>query len=364
MVGPRYTASDFRIDRAPWHNGEAYSLETSAPSNIALIKYWGKQEGQLQRPLNPSLSLTLDKSRTFTSARLRPSDTPGRDIRFRFYLDDRHQPDFEPKIARFFERIKPYAPYIEAFEWEIRSRNTFPHGSGIASSASGFAALAKLVMQLEEALLGPLEEDYKLAKTSFLARLGSGSAARSVAAPAMIWGRHPLVQGSTDEYAIRLPFALPEAFGRLRDTILLVDSGQKAVSSTEGHRLLENHPYREARIRQANEHFALLLEALRQGDWNTLGRITEAEALSLHGLMMTSSPYYILMKPLTLEIIQKLWEWRGQNNLPVYFTLDAGANVHLIYPDEVAGSVREWLEKNFTRLIQNNAFIDDKIIIN
>ena len=308
-------------------------LKASAPSNIALVKYWGKYGEQY--PMNPSISFTLNKSKTLTNAFLEPTDELSKIPIFKFYLDNRHQPDFEPKIADFFKKIQSYVPFISLFKWKFYSQNTFPHSSGIASSASGFATLAKLIMQLEKRLFPEINEDYFLAKTSFLARLGSGSAARSIQHPVMFWGKHPDIALSSDLYAIQPGFKLHPVFKSFQDTIILVEKGQKQVSSSAGHALMENHAYKVIRKQQAFERSLQMCKVLKTGDLQSFINLVEAEALSLHALMMTSDPNYILMEPDTLRIIKTIRRYREQQNVPVCFTLDAGANVHILYPENI-----------------------------
>jgi len=331
-----YRPEDFRLRSEPSLPGK-WEGEVRAPSNIALVKYWGKKG--LQVPMNPSLSFILRDAVTFTSAtaeRIPPAD----EVRFTLRFEGRPAPAFEPKIHTFFRRILPYSPWIRRYRWEIHSRNNFPHSAGIASSASAFAALALLVVQLEKEATAGQSDEYWRAKASFLARLGSGSASRSITDRIGIWGKHPAVPGSSDFYAVEFPFGTHPAFDDLRDLVLLLQEGRKAVSSTAGHQLMEAHPYREARIRQANTHLARLIDALRTGNWDEFGTVTEAEALSLHALMMASDPSFILMNPDTLKWIEKIRRFRRRHDLPVYFTLDAGANLHVIFPARIEDDLR------------------------
>jgi len=304
-------------------------LQQEAPSNIALVKYWGKYPVQL--PMNPSISFSLNKSKTITTVKLIPLKKPAIQMDFQFYFEGIRKPDFEPKIAAFFKRIEKYVPYIHYFHWKIDSRNTFPHSSGIASSASAFAALAKLVVELEKILFPEQRNEKLLAKTSFLARLGSGSASRSIEHPVMIWGQHPQIAGTSDLYAIKPDFILHPNFQHYKDTIVLVEKGQKKVSSTAGHSLMNNHIYKEQRIKTAFDNTQKMYQILQSGDLEAFIRITEEEALGLHALMMTSRPNYLLMMPETLRILHLIREVRKTENIPVCFTLDAGANVHILY---------------------------------
>src|SRR5690606_30052350 len=117
-----------------------------------------------------------------------------------------------------------------------------------------------------------------------------------------------------------------------QDTILLVDKGEKQVSSTVGHNLMHNHPYAQNRFKQAHQNMEDLKTILESGDLKAFNALVESEALTLHAMMLTSMPYFILMKPNTLEIINKIWGFREKTGLHISFTLDAGANVHVLYP--------------------------------
>ena len=132
-------------------------------------------------------------------------------------------------------------------------------------------------------------------------------------------------------------------FRDFRDTVLLVERDAKRVSSTAGHALMNGHPYAPARFAQARGHVGRLLDVLRAGDIPAFGALAESEALSLHAMMMTARPYYILFKPATVAAIEKVWQGRKETGLPLYFTLDAGANVHLLYPAGAEKAVRDFI---------------------
>lgn len=325
-----------------------------APSNIALIKYWGKYGEQL--PKNPSLSLTLSQCVTQTNIQITPrtkSQTP----LFDFYFEGQRKPTFNSKIEVFLNRILPYCPWVLEHHLKIHSQNTFPHSSGIASSASAMAALASGLVAVEN-----LAEDKAAIKASFLARLGSGSAARSVNGPLMVWGAYQEVSASSNHFAVSLPEAdYHPVFKSYRDTILLIDQGQKQVSSSKGHQLMENHPFAEARWNQADNHMKTLLMALKEGDLERFMTVVEAEALSLHGLMMTATPGFILMHPNTLAVLQQVWAFRKESGLPLCFTLDAGANVHLLYPKKQAAEIEQWIKGNLAVFCQRGEMIHDKV---
>jgi len=333
------------------------SFSSTAPSNIALVKYWGKKEGQI--PTNASLSFTLQNCQTKTQLKCFRQKTTSEKIDFSVYFEEKLNTAFKPKIVSFFKSILKYLPFLADYKFEIHTQNTFPHSSGIASSASGMAALAVCLMQLEKALNPSITKDYFNKKASFLARLGSGSAARSIEGPVVIWGKHPAIKNSSDLYGIKAPFELHPHFKNYCDSILLVDKGEKTVSSSLGHGLMDNHPFASERFKQANTHISELKEVLKTGDLKSFISLVESEALTLHAMMMTSQPYFILMKPNTLKIINKIWAFRNSSNLNLCFSLDAGANVHLLYPQNEKEQTQEFIQKELLQYCENQQVIHD-----
>jgi diphosphomevalonate decarboxylase len=333
------------------------NFEWSAPSNIALVKYWGKKENQI--PANPSISFTLNHCKTITKLEVvKKSET--QDISFELLFEGKSKEDFKPKIRKFLERIAPYCPYIKDYHFKIDTQNTFPHSSGIASSASGMAALAVNIMRLEKTIIPSISDEYFYSKASFLARLGSGSACRSIKGEVVVWGNHDAILGSSDLFGVAFS-EIHENFNNYQDTILLVDKGEKQVSSTLGHNLMHNHPYAEQRFAQAHENLTALKEVLTTGNIAEFIKIVESEALTLHAMMLTSMPYFILMKPNTLAIINALWNFRNKTQIPVCFTLDAGANVHVLYPAAVKEKVLQFIQDELVAYCQNGQYICDCI---
>ena len=336
---------------------ETASFEWSAPSNIALVKYWGKKENQI--PANPSISFTLNNCKTITKLEVaKKSDTAS--FSFDLLFEGKPKEDFKPKIQKFFERIEKYCPFLKEYHFKIDTQNTFPHSSGIASSASGMAALAMNIMSLEKALNPAISEEYFFAKASFLARLGSGSACRSIKGKVVVWGNHAEVNSSSDLFGVEFS-DIHSNFKNYQDTILLVDKGEKQVSSTVGHDLMHNHPYAERRFEQAHENLSKMKAVLSNGNLEEFIKIVESEALTLHAMMMTSMPYFILMKPNTLEIINKIWNFRAKTEIPVCFTLDAGANVHVLYPENVKEKVLQFIQDELVVFCQKGHYICDEI---
>jgi len=356
------TEKDFIIDRSKPIKVENGKISWKSPSNIALIKYWGKSEPQI--PKNPSISFTLNDCHTTTTVGFRraaKSAPKASEIKFDIIFEGKSKEDFKPKIRTFFERIHKYVPFLSTFEFVIESSNSFPHSSGIASSASGMSALALCIMSLEKRIYPDMNEDYFYKKASYLARLGSGSACRSIRGPVVEWGNHNELVDSSDLYGIVFPYKLHQNFKNFQDTILLVDEGEKEVSSTLGHQLMEDHPFAENRFSQANKHLSNLVEILQNGDLNAFVSIVEKEALSLHAMMMTSDPYFVLIKPNTLKIINLIWEYRKQHNSTLCFTLDAGANVHILYPEKEKEAVLKFIRSSLVQYCQENNYICDAI---
>lgn len=329
-----------------------------SPSNIALIKYWGKKKYQI--PENPSISFTLSNCKTITTLSFSKKENTNT-FSFDVFLDNELKADFKPKIETFFNRIDIYMPFLKEYHFKIETTNTFPHSSGIASSASGMSALALCLMSLEKQLVGDIEPAYFNKKASFLARLGSGSACRSIEGDLVVWGSHEAIEASNDLFGVKYPYKVHENFKNYQDTILLVDTGEKQVSSTVGHNLMHNHPFAQERFKQAHYNLSKLMGILKSGDLDAFIDVVESEALTLHAMMMTSMPYFILMKPNTLEIINKIWSFRKKTGLHVGFTLDAGANVHVLYPENESELIVEFIKNELVAYIENAHYIIDKI---
>lgn len=329
-----------------------------SPSNIALIKYWGKSGNQI--PANASLSITLSEAYTLTRIKYNPVKAgSGPEVVFRF--EGVINEVFSARIESFLKSLVPHLSFLKNAGLEIESGNNFPHSAGIASSASAMSALALCLCSVEAEVTGQASgrEDF-LKKASFISRIGSGSACRSVYGGISVWGKHRAVEGSDDEYAVPLPFELNPDFSEIHDTILIVDPSQKKVSSSVGHSLMKGHAYADARYKQAESNMTALLLALKQGDWDTFTLITENEALSLHAMMMTSRPGYLLMHPNSLNIIEKVIEYRKQSGSAICFTLDAGPNIHLLYPARETEKVRPLIDE-LKVYCYNGTAIDDKM---
>lgn len=324
----------------------------SCPSNIALIKYWGKYEGQT--PANPSISFTLSNCKTETKMIFKS----GEKFSVKTFLAGKEETKFSEKIEKYFRNIEKYLPWILEGSFAIETENTFPHSSGIASSASGFGAIAKCLMEMDKAFSG--KDFFDVKKASFLARLGSGSACRSVYDGLVVWGEVNEVEGSSDLYAVKYPDEeIHPIFRDFNDYVLLIHEGQKSVSSTVGHGLMNTNPYAERRFQEARENFVPMKEILKSGDLQAFMKLVEHEALTLHAMMMMSDPAFILMQKGTLQVINRVWEFRKETNLPLFFTLDAGANVHLLFPSEKKAEISNFIETELLRYTQNGGIVRD-----
>ncbi|MDL5510916.1 diphosphomevalonate decarboxylase [Arenibacter sp. M-2] len=330
-----------------------------SPSNIALVKYWGKKEHQI--PANPSISFTLDTCATTTTITYKKLKNKALDFSFDLFFDGKPKEDFKPKINTFLKRTEPYLPFLKAYHFTIETSNSFPHSSGIASSASGMSALALCLIQLERELNPTMNPDFFKKKASFIARLGSGSACRSIEGDLMQWGAHKDTLDSTDLYAIKYPYKVHPIFKNYQDTILLVDKGSKQVSSSLGHNLMHDHPFAEQRFDQAHKNLSKLKRIFEEGNLLEFIKIVESEALTLHAMMMTSMPYFMLMKPNTLEIINKIWTFRESSKTHLCFTLDAGANVHVLYPESEKEEVYQFINNELVVYCENGQYICDQI---
>ncbi len=334
------------------------SFTYKTPSNIALVKYWGKEAKQI--PKNASVSFTLSACFTLTTLAFSKKEKTTDSFDFDVYFEGKKNEAFKPKIQTFFERIVNYVPFLKDYKFTITTRNSFPHSSGIASSASGLAALALCILEMEKAMTS-MNTTYFNQKASFMARLGSGSASRSIEGEVVVWGNHEKIKGSSNLFGVKYPYPLHANFKNYHDTILLVDKGKKKVSSTVGHELMLNHPFAEARFTQANSNLEKLSTVLQNGDLKHFISIVESEALTLHAMMMSSNPYFILMKPNTLQIIEKIWAYRKQTNSNICFTLDAGANVHVLYPEKEKETANDFIIKELIPYCQKKQYICDRI---
>lgn len=331
-----------------------------SPSNIALVKYWGKKGKQL--PANPSISFTLSECVSETTVVLTEKKLPAKEVELRFYFDKKENLSFRIKILKFFESISKDFKLLRDYGVVVYSSNTFPHSSGIASSASSMSSLALCLCELENKInKQKTGKDEFLKEASLYARLGSGSACRSVYPYAALWGKYKGMKGSSDTVAIPAAGELHRVYKTFRDTILIAASGEKKVSSRVGHSLMNGHAFADARYAQAVSNMGELMDSLRTGDLEKFGQVVENEALTLHAMMMSSNPSYILMNGATLQMIERIRAFRESTRMPVYFTLDAGPNIHLLYPEKIEDLIRGFVLEDLQPLCEGGKFIEDRV---
>lgn len=328
-----------KSDKLTTKEEEVSSVGWEAPSNIALVKYWGKKGDQI--PANPSLSLTLANSKTVTILNWKKRKTKllsTEPVSFSYFFEGRENTDFSYKVGLYLEKLRPIFPEFEFFDLEFNSNNTFPHSSGIASSASSMAALALCLGDFHSSVKG---EDFTREKMSSLARQASGSASRSLAGPMMSWGE------ISDDYASAVDLSeIHHSFHGLRNAILLVDDREKTISSRMGHKTMQDHPYAPVRYQKAWKNFAQIKEALKKGDWELFSHIVEGEALELHALMLSAESPYCLLRPGSLWAIEKIKSVGvKERGLLLTFTIDAGPNIHLLYPKSAELKVKSFIEE-------------------
>ncbi|MGC9467268.1 MAG: diphosphomevalonate decarboxylase [Anaerolineae bacterium] len=295
----------------------AASATACAHPNLALVKYWGQLDPVLNLPANSSISLNLSGAITKTTVRF------ARGLESDQVMINGAPPRAEAhhRVCDHLDRVRTLADI--SLRAEVVSTSDFPSAVGFASSSSAFAALS-----LAAATAAGLDLDER--ELSILARKGSGSACRSVPDGFVEW-----VAGRDDQtsYARQL---LPGEYWDLHVITVVWETGQKSVSSTQGHRVAPTSPFYSARLERIGSILEAVRSALIERDFATLGMTAEREAMSLHAVAMTSrvkempwmSGIYYL-SPQTLGLMLAVQRWR-RKGLRVYFTLDAGPTVHLL----------------------------------
>jgi diphosphomevalonate decarboxylase len=292
--------------------------------NIAFIKYWGNKDAFLRIPANGSISMNLDG--LYTQTRVTFSAE---------WEQDTLVLNGAPAAGQALERVSRFLDIVRQMAGkrlaaQVISRNNFPTGAGIASSAAAFAALSLAATRA----IGLELDETQLAR---LARRGSGSATRSVPAGFVEW-----LAGSGDEDSYAVSIAPPEHW-RLVDCIAIVEAGHKPIGSTEGHALAATSPLQEARVADTPRRLELCRRAIQQRDFALLAELIELDSNLLHAVMMTSTPPLFYWEPASIHIMKSVQAWR-KAGLNACFTLDAGPNVHVICTAEDSARVVERLQ--------------------
>ncbi|OGH13948.1 MAG: diphosphomevalonate decarboxylase [Candidatus Levybacteria bacterium RIFCSPLOWO2_02_FULL_37_10] len=301
-------------------------MKTTAitPSNIAFIKYWGKKDEALRLPENGSISMNLSNLLTTTTVEFSSQYKEDSVI-----INGVQEPNEGSRAIKHLDRIRKLANISD--KAKVVTENNFPTGTGLSSSASGFAALT--VAGAKAAGLNLSEKDL-----SILARQGSGSACRSIPDGFVEW-----IDGDTNEtsYAISV---YPENYWDIVDVVAVVSKDKKHVGSTQGHKLATTSPFFEKRLELINDKIKLVKKYLKERDFEKFGELIEEEALELHAIYLTSKPSLIYLLPGTLLVMHMVKKWR-EDGLPVYFTLNTGQDMHLICERKNASKVSALAEK-------------------
>lgn len=296
-----------------------------AHPNIAFIKYWGNRDNALRLPSNGSISMNLDGLFTRTTVSFQPS------LPFDELIINGHA-----VTGKGLERVSYILDLVRGMagldmKAEVMSENNFPAGAGIASSAAAFAALALASSKAAGLELGEAE-------LSRLARRGSGSASRSIPTGFVEWH-----MGTGDDDCVAVSIAPPDHWD-LADCVAIVNASHKKTGSTEGHALAWTSPLQAGRVADASRRLEICREAILQRDFRSFADIIELDSDMMHAVMMTSNPPLMYWQAATVDIFHAVREWRA-DGLPCAYTVDAGANVHVICPRDQAGAVEKKLRE-------------------
>ena len=284
-------------------------------ANIAFIKYWGNRDSRLRLPANGSISMNMAGVETTTT------------VTFEENLErDELTINGETQRGEVFVRVSRHLDHIRALAGlsvhaNVTSQNSFAMGTGLASSASAFAALtvagcAAAGLSLSEAAL------------SAIARLGSGSACRSVPGGFVEWHA-----GKDHDTSYAESIAPPDHWG-LVDLIAIISREHKQVGSTAGHAAADTSPLQKSRVVDAPRRIETCRKALLARNFDAFAAVVEHDALMMHAVMMTSQPPLLYWSPDTLNVMRHVIDWRERQGLPVCYTIDAGPNVHVITTQE------------------------------
>lgn len=316
-----------------------------SPANTAFIKYWGKKNPNLNLPFNSSISMNLDGCLTTTTVEFNKKFK-----RDRVYIDGKEVGDGkEERVTKILDMVRKKAGI--KLPARVVSKNNFPADAGIASSASGFSALALSASKAAGLNL-------KKKELSILARMGSGSACRSIPDGFSFWEKG---KDNNSSYAFGIA---PPGFWDIRDVVVVVSKGEKSVGSTEGHELATTSPYFGVRLKNIGKRIKGIKTALLARNFSAFGKLLEEEAIDLHVMAMASHPPVFYWNKGTIEVMNGVRNLR-QKQVQCFFTMDAGPNVHVICQGKDEPKVRRALQKIKSTLfvISNRAAEGARIVI-
>ncbi|MBF8249968.1 MAG: Diphosphomevalonate decarboxylase [Candidatus Levybacteria bacterium] len=280
-----------------------------APSNIAFIKYWGRKDEVLRLPENGSISMNLNNLTTITTVEFNKNFKEDEII-----INNQKEAKEGNRAIKHLDRIRKLAKIY--YKAKVVTNNNFPTGTGLSSSASGFAALT--VAGAKAAGLNLSEK-----ALSILARQGSGSACRSIPDGFVEW-----LDGNSSDTSFGVSL-YPENYWDIVDVVAVVSKNKKEVSTTEGQKLAASSPFFSVRRSGMKDKLKLIKKYMANKDFVKFGELVEAEALELHAIMLTSTPSLIYLLPGSLRMMHLVKKWR-QEGLQVYFTVNTGQDIHLI----------------------------------
>ncbi len=307
-----------------------------APSNIAFIKYWGKKDEELKLPENGSISMNLSNLLTTTTVEFSPE--------FKEDLVIINGKSNSKQSSRVLEQLNLIRKKVNMFQKaKVVSVNNFPDGTGLSSSASGFAALTLAATKASGLNLNEKE-------LSILARQGSGSACRSIPDGFVEW----IGEGAKSIY--------PPEHWKICDVVAIVSTDKKETSSTDGQKFASSSPFFQTRLKNINEKIIRFKKALEAKSFTEFGKIIEEEALELHAIMLTSTPSLIYLRPASLELMMFVKKWRTEG-LEVYFTLNTGQDIHLIVEEKNSEALTKKLKniKTVKNIIINKPSIGARL---
>ncbi|HKY74030.1 MAG TPA: diphosphomevalonate decarboxylase [Patescibacteria group bacterium] len=299
-------------------------VTVKASSDLALVKYWGKKDEKLRLPENGSVSMILNGLDTVTTVEFQEqlkSDS--------IVIQNEADEEETSRVSKHLDRIRSLA-HISMFA-KVVSQNTFPKGTGLSSSGSGFAALT---------IAGTKAVGLELSERelSILARQGSGTACRCVCGGFVEW-----LDGNTSDESYSVS-RFPSSHWDIRDVVAVVSEDKKTVSSTEGHAAAHTSPFYQQRLLHVSEKIQRVLDAIKRKDFEQLGTLVETETLEFHSILLTSTPPLIAWYPGTVEVMRTVQTLR-KNGIPAYFTINTGFNVHVLTLPEHENVVQETLSK-------------------
>lgn len=285
----------------------------TANANIALVKYWGKRNKELILPQNGNISMTCDGMTTITTVEFSEKYKENTVV----INDEEFQKD-EKDIHGHVDRIAELARIKQ--KARVVSESNFPVAAGLASSASGFAALTVAAAAAAGLKLSPKE-------LSILTRQGSGSACRSIFGGFVEWHRGEKDDGS-DSFAEEI--VDKDYFPEFRMITTIVQKKKKPVTSRAGMaQTVETCPYYQAWLETVTDDLKSVKEGIKEKDFDKVGQSAEHNCLKMHALMIATRPAIVYWIPATMEIIQSVLAWR-EEGLKCYFTIDAGPNVKVL----------------------------------